>query len=405
MDRFAIASAGPVPNERPNAEAPARAGRAAPARGRRAGGFRAIAVGLAALAVALSPASAGAQDAEGGERAKRIASAVAGGFDWLLERQRTSGPEAGSWPGGRYPTAVTSIAGLALLAHGHLPGEDTAHGRAVERAMDYVEARMSSNGYLGKRASSMYVHAIATLFGLSYIGLSEEPEKEQELARWCRRAVELILEAQKVSKPPAEQGGWRYSPYSDASDLSVTSWQLLALHAARQCGYQIEQRVFDRALRYVNGAYKRVDEDAGGFLYRRGVSQEPEPGVTGAALGVKILLESDRGPRVPKALAFLDRFPPSWGGEQYKGYFYFVTFYMAQGYFQLGPQQWRAFGPAMEDVLLEHQAGDGHWPFPPDNRPQSEDAGPAYATAMSLLLLGMENQYLPMYQRQPALYR
>jgi len=334
---------------------------------------------------------------------KRLKAAIDGGKTWLLRRQIREGPQAGSFPGGPYPTAVTSLAGLALLAHGHLPGEGE-HGRAVDAAMRSVRASMTPDGYLGSRGDSMYVHAMATLFGLSYLGMSPKAEQDAELAEWCRKAVELIVEAQAVRKPPADRGGWRYAPYAPESDLSVTCWQLLVLHAARQCGYRIDDRVFDRAMRYVNSAYRTVDGESG-FVYRPGVSQQIKPGVTGAAVAVKAMLEPRRDARLDGAVAYLDGFQPTWGGEQYHGYFFFVTFYVAQGYFQLGPEKWDRFKTPVQEVLLEHQAGDGHWPFPPDNYPQSRPAGTVYTTSLALLILALDNQYLPVYQRQAELFR
>jgi hypothetical protein len=344
-----------------------------------------------------------AEDTQPLDPARRKA-AIDGGKVWLLRQQIREGPDAGSFPGGQYSTAVTSLAGLALLAHGHMPGEGE-YGRAVDAAMDYVQAQMTPDGYLGSRGNNMYIHAMATLLGLSYLGMSPSPEKDAELAQWCRKAVDVIVESQAIRKPAADRGGWRYSPHSAESDVSVTSWQLLALHAARQCDYPIDDRVFDRGLRYVNSAYRETDEGDAGFVYRPGVSQQIKPGVTGTAVAVKALLEPQRDPRLGRAVEYLDKFTPSWGGEQYQGYFFFVTFYMAKGYFQLGPHEWDRFQAPIVELLLEHQAGDGHWPFPPDNYPQSRPAGTVYTTSLALLILAMDNQYLPMYQRQADLFR
>ena len=47
---------------------------------------------------------------------------------------------------------------------------------------------------------------------------------------------------------------------------------------------------------------------------------------------------------------------------------------------------------------------DGHWPFPPDNQPQSHPAGRAYTTALGILILSLDKQYLPMYLRQKQLF-
>jgi hypothetical protein len=276
--------------------------------------------------------------------------------------------------------------------------------------MEYVREGMTPDGYLGRGdRSGMYIHAICSLFGLSYLGMCPEADQERPLAEWCGKAVKLILEAQEVPRTAVTRGGWRYTPYTDDSDISVTSWQLMVLHAARHSGFGIDEGVFTDALRYIDSAF--VEQEGGadgtrvsGFLYHPGVSLEPEPAATGIAVFIKSLLEPRPDERIRRSMVTLNRFPPSWGGPQYGGYFFFASFYMAQGMFQIGGETWAAYAPRMQEILLEHQAGDGHWPFPGDNMPQSRLAGQAYATAMGVLLLSLEKQYLPMYQRQRRLF-
>ena len=352
-----------------------------------------------------------AADAAEGPTAKQVDAAVEGGLQWLAQQQVRDGADAGSWEcrNPRYRTAVASLAGLAYLANGHLPGEG-AYGERVANAMKYVHGSMNPEGYLGMGdRSGMYIHAICSLFGLSYLGMSPGDEQDRELAAWCRKALKVIVDAQAVRRPAVERGGWRYTPYSDESDVSVTSWQLLVLHAARQCGYAVEDRAFEQALGYINGAYveKKTDapgEEIAGFLYRPGVSQVPEPAATGVAVFIKSLLERRTDNRAMSSLSYLRNYPPSWGGPQYGGYFYFASFYMAQGMFQVGGSGWDRYSSELRRVLVEHQAGDGHWPFPPDNAPQSRLAGEPYATAMAVLILSLDKQYLPMYQRQKDIF-
>ncbi|MDP6526707.1 MAG: hypothetical protein QGH15_21085, partial [Kiritimatiellia bacterium] len=215
---------------------------------------------------------------------KQIRSAVDAGLKWLADRQIKDGSDAGSWGNPKYQTASSSFAGLAFLANGYEPGKGE-YGKVIDRSMQFVRGSMTPDGYLGTQAQSMYVHAVCTIFGLSYLGLSKNPEKEKELAEWCHKAIKLIVEAQTIRKRSAEQGGWRYSPFSRESDLSVTSWQLLTLHAARQCGYEIGEEVFDSAMKYLNRSFVETkDEGEGGFLYRIGTSKDPEPAVTGVAV-------------------------------------------------------------------------------------------------------------------------
>jgi len=334
---------------------------------------------------------------------KQIRSSVNAGLKWLADKQTHEGADAGSWGNPGYRTATAAFAGLAFLANGYRPGQG-GHGPVIDRAMNFVKASMTPDGYLGGQPSTMYTHAVCMLFGLSYLGLSENPEKEKELAEWCGKGVKLILEAQKVRKRAIEQGGWRYTPFSRDSDLSVTSWQLLTLHAARQCGFEIEDEVFDAALKYINRAYMETEEGEGGFLYRAGTSKSPEPAVTGVAVFMKSMFEKESDEKIEKARKYLKRFPPSWGGPQYNGFFFFGSFYMAQGMFQIGGDAWKDYAPRIQRVLIDNQEGDGHWPFPPDNKAQSHPAGHPYTTAMGVLILSLDKQYLPMYMRQRQLF-
>jgi hypothetical protein len=333
----------------------------------------------------------------------RVQAAVAGGLKWLADHQVLEGPDAGSWECRQYPTAVASLAGLAFLANGYLPAQG-AYSNVVSRALGYVKASMAPDGYLGTQGNSMYVHAMCMLFGLSCLGMSPELKQDQELAEWCRRGLNVIIQAQKVPKRAGEQGGWRYAPSTMESDLSVTSWQMLTLHAARQCGYPIDPVCLQEGLRYIDSSWKERDKGIGGYLYRPGVSKEPEAGMSGSAAFIKSLMEpdADTGP----VRAYLRQFPPAWGGPQYNGYFYFVSFYLAQGMLQQGGEDWAAYSSALQRNLLDNQAGEGYWYFPPDNRPIESEGGVGYpySTAMAVLMLSLEKQYLPMYQRQMRLY-
>jgi hypothetical protein len=344
---------------------------------------------------------------------KRVSSAIEGGLKWLAEQQVTEGSNAGCWraDSSNYRVAVTSLAGLAFLANGHTPNKQGPYAERVRLALDFVMDSMDDRGYLGGGdPSGMYIHALGSLFGLSCLGMYDDPEREVELVRWCRAALKVILEAQKVQRPPVAAGGWRYTPQSPESDVSVTSWQLVVLHTARQCGYRIDQGAFDAGLKYIRSAFMRTDESEetslprGGFVYRPGISTRPEPSDTGVALFIKSLLQKRRDEQTTMALRYLEDFDPSWGGPLYGGYFYFSLFYIAQGMFQLGGDTWAEFFPRMQRVLLKHQAGDGHWPFPPDNAHPTLLAGEAYSTAMAVLVLSLEKQFLPMYQRQRRLF-
>lgn len=365
---------------------------------------------------------------------QRLKGAIDSGLRWLAENQSTEGEVAGRWASDDYASSTASFAGLALLAHGHRPGEG-AYGETTDRALRYVMSTMDPDGYLGQGdKSGMYIHAVASLFALSCLGTLEDPERERELAAWCRKSIDVIIEAQQVRRQGRSRGGWRYTPYSSESDTSVTSWQLLTLHTARGCGYQIDDSVFDAAIGYLDGAFipeelmlgsdgqvgtfsraadgawqpdpegQRVVVRAAGYGYRPGITQHPEASVTGAVVFVKSVVEGGIDAEARSTLPLLRSNPPAWGGAHYDGFFYFASLYTTQGMFQIGGSDWDGYYQRLQRVVVDHQGGDGSWPFPEDNAAQSRLAGPAYATAMALLLLAQDRQFLPMYQRQVALH-
>jgi hypothetical protein len=217
-----------------------------------------------------------------------------------------------------------------------------------------------------------------------------------------------------MSKTALERGGWRYDPYTTESDVSVSCWQLLVLHTARQAGFEVEQPVFSAALAYLNRAYTAVKAETGqgkngaasGYLYRPGYTHEPSRSSTALVLFIQSLFGATDEQRTRQALMYLRRYPLTWDGNQYGGYFFFSGFYMVQGMFQIGGEEWASFGPRMAALLLDHQAGDGTWPYPPGNfsQEQMQSTGAAYPVAMAVLMLSLDKQYLPMYQRQSRIY-
>lgn len=360
----------------------------------------------ALIAALLMPCAAVAQE-EGAFEAptrRQIENAVNHGLRWLVENQITEGPKAGAWPSVDFQRAGASFAGLALLANGYRPGEGE-YGEVIDRALDYVMAGQDARGWVGEQyEAGMYMHTICTLFAISSLGRHGDPAREREVAEWARKSLDLILEAQQVPKPSHAQGGWRYTPGARESDLSVTACVLQVLQAARQAGYEIPDPVFQRALQYMNKAFVQPEEGMLGFIYRPGVSIHAELPVTGIALYVKHLLEREPDKRGRLSLEVLRSNPPVWSGRPYMGYFFLGTFYISQGMFQVGGEAWEEFSPRMAAILIERQQEDGDWPLPPDNAEQTRAIGPVYPTSMAVLMLSLDRQYLPIYQRQEQLF-
>jgi len=346
----------------------------------------------------------------------RTRGAVAGGLRWLAKHQVSSGAgaEEGGWQAktSNYRPAIAALAGLAFLANGHLPGDDGPYGDTLAATLMYVMGAAAPDGYMGQGdRSGMYIHAISSLFAFSCLGMQAEEEREPELAEWCRRSLNVIVQAQQVLKTTTDRGGWRYDPYTSESDVSVTCWQMLVLHSARQAGFEVDDAVFRGAQAYLNRAFHVItpesgSEVSGGYLYRPGFTREPEPSATALVLYIQTLFDAADDTRTQQALTYLQGYPPTWDGDHYGGFFYFASFYMMQGMFQVGGEAWDWFGPRMALVLLDHQSGDGSWPYPPNNSKPAlmRETGAAYPVAMAVLMLSLDKQFLPMFQRQRRLY-
>ena len=198
--------------------------------------------------VPVPPATASAAD--------RVDAAVQAGVAFLLAQQQPNGAIADSV---KYQTALTSIAALALTGAGHSPQDKTPEGVALRRAIYFVlrADRQTADGYFGAAdASLMHGHAVTTLLLSELLRRSTDPEQEELIRRKAAAAHQFILRAQGTSKAVrGDIGGWRYLPNANDSDVPVTAWQLLALHAGTQAGLAVPPVAGQAAAQYLKNVY------------------------------------------------------------------------------------------------------------------------------------------------------
>ncbi len=109
----------------------------------------------------------------GGDRSARE-KVVVRGLDWLVKKQS----RRGSWAAneGRYPTAMTALAGTAML----MEGSTTVQGRYAEpirQAVDYLVSRSRTNGLIGDPKGDdryTYGHGFSMLFLSQVLGEEED---------------------------------------------------------------------------------------------------------------------------------------------------------------------------------------------------------------------------------------
>ena len=310
--------------------------------------------------------------------------AIAKGLDWLRTQQKEDGHV--EWEG-KNSTALTAMALMAHFSAG-IDFHDVTHGPWLRRAMIYVLSRQETNGYFGKLdGSRMYGHGICTLMLAEALGTSGDTVLEEQMRSALERAVAVTVAAARVPKQLPNSGGWHYEPNATTSDLSLSGWQLMGLHAAQQVGIPVPEEVIINAVAYgqrMTDADGRVayDKPGGDSVALRGL------GMLCFAIGKK---ENDKV--VDLIAEKIERNPLTWDGA----WFFYRSYYDAVGMSRSKPERWDRYGPRLEGVLVEHQEPAGSWSSPPNGN--ENEYGKIYMTSMAIMALTVNRHVLPAYQR------
>jgi len=308
---------------------------------------------------------------------------------WLKDNQKPDG----TWQqgGAAGTTAVPSLAVMAFLARGHVPGQGP-YGDVINKSIDFVVDSQKDTGLLSRQESNavMYEHGIATVMLSEVEGMVDDARRAR-IDRALSKAVRVIIDAQRPdgnNKNDNDRGGWRYTPRSTDSDISCTGWQLMALRGAANCGASVPRSVLDEGMKYI----RRCSVESGGFSYQP--HGGPNQARTGTGILSTILIGGDRNaPEVTRAADWLAANPPDRSVE----FYFYAVYYDSQALNQLGGKYWQTVYPKLVDHLLTLQQDNGSFRFEGGSG-QENDAGDAYRTAMSVLALCVPYRYLPLYQ-------
>ena len=293
--------------------------------------------------------------------------AIDKGLAYLAKSQGSDG----SW-GSSHQPALTSLVLMSFMLKGHFPKKGR-YGPALEKAVRYlIQCAKDGGGYFG---TNMYNHGLATLALAEVWGMSDRKEIRDTL----KRAVEVILKSQSPS------GGWRYHPQPKDADISVTVMQIVALVSAKEAGIYVPKKTIDRAVAYV----KRLQvKFTGGFGYTS-AAQEGFARTAAGAMSLLMCGEKPDSRAVKAALGYLHRYPE--GKFKDEQWFYYAHYYAVQAMYQAGEDHYQKWYPQIQAALLARQKNDGSW--------SGGQGGPAYPTAMAILVLGVPYRFLPIYQR------
>lgn len=328
------------------------------------------------------------------------------GLKYLAEQQHEDGSWAADvgykleegyrvWNRNSAHVGVTSLAGMAFLAGGHVPGRGP-YGKVVDKAVDYILKQVHQDGYITSNETRMYSHAFATLFLAEVYGMSQR----EDLRPALQKAVDLIVASQN------EQGGWRYQPHVADADMSVAACQVLALRSARNIGIQVPVSTIDAAVSYVRKSAVREDDPdwsinigarPGEFRYQPDLQSRATFPLTAAGItilhGAGVYADADIEKGIKRLENQLGSFTKR-NGKRANGhyYFYYGHYYAVQAFHILGGERYRNYLRAVTAELLEMQRPDGSWP---------NNTGPGinYGTATACLILQIPKEYLPIFTR------
>ncbi|MGA0333881.1 MAG: squalene--hopene cyclase [Kiritimatiellia bacterium] len=289
------------------------------------------------------------------------------GLVYLAESQTAQG----NWTDnhGQEPGVVGAVL-LAFLAS----GEDPNYGPyrvVIRRGVDFILTQQDSRtGYIG---NSMYNHGFATLALAELYGHLQEPDLGEPL----QKAVELILESQAQNP----LGAWRYTPVSKDADTTLSGAQMVALFAAKNAGYPVPDKAFERGLAF----YRSMTGNDGGVGYSGG----PNSGNTvRSAISslVHSLFDDYESQTSQRNFQYIreSKDQTNWN------YPYYQFYYLSQALFQGDMNEWQLWNQNTIRVFSATQTANGSW-----NGPQ----GSTFSTAAALLTMALNYRLMPIYER------
>lgn len=312
--------------------------------------------------------------------------AIDRGLEYLVSQQNRDGSWRTKGSVGSYPVAMTSLAGLALIAGGSTPTQGP-YARNVSSALTFILKSARRDGLIAQleeESHCMHGHGFALLFLAECYGTEEDTQRAAQIKLALQRGIELTARSQSVA------GGWLYTPDSGGDEGSVTVTQVQALRACKNAGIAVPKRVIDRAMKYLDDS---TNPD-GGIRYQVSDTGPSRPAISAAAVACYYNAGLYTDPRAQKALEFVENELSPRRGEpnRYFGHYFYAHLYMSQVMYLAGGAKWNDYFPAMRQILIDRQSrDDGSW--------DGDHVGPTYGTAIALIILQMPYKNLPIMQR------
>ncbi|MCC7084340.1 MAG: terpene cyclase/mutase family protein [Pirellulales bacterium] len=315
----------------------------------------------------------------------RIDRCISRGLEWIANTQS----RLGHWSAndGRYPTAMTALAGIALLQEGSTTTQGK-YAQNIRRAVDYLSSRSRANGLIGDPTRDdryTYGHGYSMLFLSQVLGEEEDAARRNELVEVLTKAVEFCGRAQ------TDDGGWGYVSAKDGGGFdegSTTITQVQGLRGCRNAGISVPNEIIEKAIKYI---HKCTGDD--GAVQYSSKGGGPRPAITAAAIAC-LYNAGDYDDRfVPKMFSYAEKNLSNISNQSF-GHWHYAHYYYAQVKYREGGENWGKYRDQIYPRLINESSEDRsgvYW--------TQGHVGTIYTTAVNLTILQLDKNILPIYQR------
>ncbi|MDO4551847.1 MAG: carboxypeptidase regulatory-like domain-containing protein, partial [Planctomycetia bacterium] len=302
-----------------------------------------------------------------------------------------------------YVMASTGLAVLAFQAGGHLYDNDRRFSENVRRGLDWMVKNQKENGLLvspgitARYADSPYHEKFMYEHGIASFALAEACAVTKSLGREVdakyenamKNAIHFTLDIQHLD------GGWRYkTDKKEASDTSVTGWQILALKSAKEAGIELPEEVI-RKIRRLFTRHTR------GAITEYQISVRGTEAVTGIGMLVRqfLLDEADSEYVYVAARSLANYASATWGRlapEELSEYPDFYLWYKCSlAMQQAGGRDWESWNNTVRDAIIRIQKTQGceMGSWDPFHDEWGDFGGRVYTTALGALTLQVYYRY------------
>lgn len=331
-------------------------------------------------------------------------------LEWLARVQKKDGGWSlvGDYPDGvdkdlENRSAATAMALLAFQGNG-VTTEGGLQRKNVRDGWAWLLKQQDNEGCFFRNAPAQhrfYTQGFCTIAICELYGMTNKKEHEEP----ARKAIEYCLLHQ------TQAGGWRYYPYTQDNDLSVTGWMVMAMQSARMAGMDIPKDRLDR----INSYLDSIALDGGSqYPYRK--SERTSYSMTAEGILCRQYLGYTRDdPRLLRGLevitqennlvSYLDN---TVNGKRTVRDVY-SWYYATQAAHHAGAPYWKKWNDVMRQEVPANQVKTGRergsWhPSSPVEDVWADYGGRLYVTCLSTYMLEVYYRHLPIYKGIPSGY-